>query len=196
VGGQFHFDPVTYLTLIRSEVPSYDVLQQVIAQATGAVEAHSILDLGTGTGVTAASVLALHPHAQLTGIDTSSAMLEHARAALPAATLIVSGLEDALPPGPFDLVTSALAIHHLVGPEKADLFRRVEKVLRPGGRFVFGDVIRPDDASDRVTPINNEHDHPSRLSDQVMWLAAAGLRSTVLWVEKDLAVVVGDKTDH
>ena len=42
-----------------------------------------------------------------------------------AADLRVSRLEDALPEGNFDLVVSALAVHHLDGAGKADLFARV-----------------------------------------------------------------------
>jgi hypothetical protein len=38
---------------------------------------------------------------------------------------------------------SVLAAHHLGGPGKADLFRRVAAGLAPGGRFVLGDVVVP-----------------------------------------------------
>jgi SAM-dependent methyltransferase len=62
-----------------------------------------------------------------------------------AADLRVSRLEDPLPGGNFDLVVSALAVHHLDGAGKADLFARVAARLRPGGRFVFGDVVVSDD---------------------------------------------------
>jgi tRNA (cmo5U34)-methyltransferase len=37
----------------------------------------------------------------------------------------VSRLEDALPVGNIDLVVSALAVHHLDGAGKADLFARI-----------------------------------------------------------------------
>ena len=55
--------------------------------------------------------------------------------------LRVAGLADPLPAGPFDLVVSALAVHHLEGRDKADLFARVGASLRSGGRFVLGDVV-------------------------------------------------------
>jgi len=45
-------------------------------------------------------------------------MLAHARRVLARADLRVSRLEDELPPGPFDLVVSALAVHHLDGPRQ------------------------------------------------------------------------------
>jgi tRNA (cmo5U34)-methyltransferase len=124
VTGQFHFYPEGYLELVRREVPGYDGLQDAVAQATSGPRRRSILDLGAGTGVTSLRVLAQHPGAQLAGVDESSEMLEHARHALPGADLLVARLEDPLPEGPFDLVVSALAVHHLDGPGKADLFRR------------------------------------------------------------------------
>src|SRR5690242_17933695 len=132
--GQFHFDPDRYLALMAQEVPAYPRLQDEVAAATHDVDARRILELGTGTGETARRILALHPAASLVGIDASERMLAHARAALPRADLRVGRLEGALPPGPFDLVVSALAVHHLDAPGKAALFHRVAAVLRPGGR--------------------------------------------------------------
>ncbi len=50
----------------------------------------------------------------------------------PAADLRVARLQDPLPAGPFDLVFSALAVHHLDPTEKATLFREVAARLQPG----------------------------------------------------------------
>jgi len=191
VGDQFHFHPEAYLELVRSEVPAYDRLQDVVAQATIGRGARSILDLGVGTGVTSERVLTEHRGARLVGVDESSAMLDHARRALPAADLRAARLEDPLPQGPFDLVVSALAVHHLDGPGKADLFRRVASVVVRGGCFVVGDVIVPEDPADAVTPIDGEYDKPSSAAEQLRWLCEAGFRAHIAWVEGDLAVLVG-----
>jgi tRNA (cmo5U34)-methyltransferase len=99
-------------------------------------------------------------------------------------------LQDPLPGGPFDLVLSVLAVHHLDGPGKADLFRRVAAVLAPGGRLVLGDVVIPDDPADAVTPLSPDFDLPSRVDEQLAWLRAAGLDGRVAWAERDLAVIV------
>jgi tRNA (cmo5U34)-methyltransferase len=192
VGDQFHFRPEAYLELVRGEVPAYDRLQDVVAQVTSGLDARSILDLGVGTGVTSQRVLAEHPDARLVGVDEGRAMLEHARRALPDADLRTARLEDPLPDGPFDLVVSALAVHHHDGPGKADLFRRVASVVVPGGRFVVGDVVVPDDPADAVTPIDWEYDKPSSTAEQLCWLREAGFRAHVAWIEADLAVLVGD----
>jgi trans-aconitate methyltransferase len=193
VGEQFHFDPETYLQLMAQEVPAYDRLQSAVVDATTGLSVGRALDLGTGTGVTARALCRAHPGAAIVGIDASAAMLDHARQALPAASLSVGRLEDGLPPGPYDVVVSALAVHHLDAPAKADLFRRVAAVLRPGGRFVLGDVIVPDDPADVVTPIDGEYDKPSTIGEQVRWLDEAGLDPAVFWVERDLVVLTGDR---
>jgi tRNA (cmo5U34)-methyltransferase len=189
---QYHFDPATYLDMITAEVPAYRELQRHLAEATAGIEAGAILELGVGTGETAAAVMAVHPAARLTGIDESGPMLARASDRFPAADLRVQRLEDPLPEGTYDLIVSALAVHHLDAAGKADLFRRVRGRLRPGGRFVLADVVVPGDPHDVVTPIDPPYDQPSALADQLGWLREAGLRPTVRWQEKDLAVVAAD----
>jgi len=190
-GYQFHFDPTTYLETIRKEVPAYDELQQAVAEATASIHAERVLELGVGTGQTSRRVLDLHPGAELVGIDESAEMVAVASADV-AGNLRVRRLQDPLPEGNFDLVVSALAVHHLDGAGKADLFARVADRLRPGGRFVLGDVVVPDDPADLVTPIDGVYDQPSTTDDQVRWLAAAGLHAEVVWARQDLAVIGAD----
>ena len=190
-GGQFHFNPATYLETIREEVPAYDELQDAVAEATAGIHADRVLELGVGTGQTSRRVLDLHPEAELVGIDESAEMLAVASAD-GAADLRVSRLEDPLPDGTFDLVVSALAVHHLDAAGKADLFSRVADRLRAGARFVLGDVVVPDDPADVVTPIDGVYDQPSTIADQLLWLAAAGLDAEVVWARQDLAVIVAD----
>jgi tRNA (cmo5U34)-methyltransferase len=191
-GHQFHFDPASYLETICAEVPAYDELQDAVAKATAGIHADRVLELRVGTGQTSRRVLALHPEAQLVGIDESAGMLAAASADIPAADLRLSRLEDPLPRGEFDLVVSALTVHHLDSAGKADLFARVADRLRPGGRFVLADLVVPDDPSDVVTPIDGVHDRPSSVNDQVRWLTAAGLHADVVWVRQDLAVIIAD----
>jgi tRNA (cmo5U34)-methyltransferase len=190
--GQFHFHPDSYLELVTAEVPAYSRLQNAVAEAAAGIDASRILDLATGTGVTAQHVALGYPRAKLVGIDESDAMLDVARRALPDAELHVSRLQDELPAGPFDLIVSALGIHHLDAPGKADLFLRVARALSPGGRFVIGDVIVPEDPGDVVTPIDGVHDKPSTIDEQLEWLAGAGFVARLGWLERDLAVLVGD----
>jgi tRNA (cmo5U34)-methyltransferase len=187
---QYHFRPDDYLDMIRADVERFDELQDTVADATRGVPARRVLELGTGTGETARRVLELHPEAEFVGIDESESMLDEARRALPAsADLRPSRLQDPLPDGPFDLVFSCLTVHHLGGAEKAELFRRVAKALRPGGRFVLADVVVPARSEDAVTPVTEGFDLPDSVDDQLAWLAEAGFEPRVTWTWKDLAVI-------
>jgi tRNA (cmo5U34)-methyltransferase len=188
---QFHFDPATYLGEIRADIPVFDELQAQTARATEGVDAARILELGTGTGETAKRVLAAHPGARLVGIDESATMLAVAAEEIDA-DLRVSRLEDPLPEGPFDLVVSCLAIHHLAPDGKRDLFRRIAAVLRPGGRFVLADVVIPERDEDAVTPTTPGFDRPDRAVDQLRWLEDAGFAAETTWAWKDVAVIRAD----
>jgi tRNA threonylcarbamoyl adenosine modification protein (Sua5/YciO/YrdC/YwlC family) len=190
IGWQFHFDPSTYADMIRDDIPVYDRLQDELAGASG-TGARRILDLGTGTGETAQRLLERHPDATLVGIDVSEPMLASAASQLPAtrAELRVAALEDRLPDGPFDLIASALCVHHLRGPEKRALFQRIFDALAPGGRFVLADVVVPRDPADAVTSLTPGYDHPSPLADQLQWLEQAGFQPETVWTHADLAVV-------
>jgi tRNA (cmo5U34)-methyltransferase len=188
----YEWDPDGYLDLVTGQVAEYERLQEETVEATRGVEVHSILELGTGTGETARRLLAAHPRARLHGLDASAAMLAAARAALVGddVQLDVARLEERLPAGPFDLVVATLAVHHLAGPQKADLFKRIAGVLAGPGRFVLADLIVPADPAEAVTPLEPGYDKPSSLEDQLAWLGAAGLTARVHWRHRDLAVVI------
>ena len=119
-------------------------------------------------------------------------MVRVARESLPSdrVRVLVGRLEDPLPEGPFDLVLSCLAVHHLEGRGKAGLFQRVASRLDPAGRFVLADVVEPVDPSYVVTVIDPEVDHPSKLGEQLAWLEATGLFPEVTWTHRDLVVIV------
>jgi tRNA (cmo5U34)-methyltransferase len=149
-----------------------------------------LLDLGAGTGETSRRCLEAHPAATVVAVDASNDMLDIAAAVLgERAEFRLGRLEDPLPEGPFDLVVSALAVHHLDGPGKADLFRRIRECLAPGGRFVMADVVVPGAPVCRPAPLDSRVDRPDRLEDLVGWLRQAALRPEVPWAEQDLAVV-------
>jgi tRNA (cmo5U34)-methyltransferase len=188
----YQFTPESYLAMMREAVPGYDRLEDETVAATGD-GAKSVLELGTGTGETARRVLDRHPGAHLIGIDGSPGMINVACENLPSdrVTLRVGRLEDPLPTGPFDLVVSALAVHHLEGADKADLFRRINTSLHRSGRFVLADVVEPVNPSYVVTGIDPEVDHPSKLDEQLAWFESAGLAAEVTWSYRDLVVIVG-----
>lgn len=184
----WEWNPETYLATMLDEIPGYDELQEAVVAATTEVDARRVLELGTGTGETAVRVWAKHPTARWVGIDASEAMLERARERLPGADLRLQRLEDPLPGGPFDLVVSVLAVHHLDGAGKRDLFWRVARALRPDGRFVLGDVVVPAAGEQGPIEVDWVMDLPDRVEDQLAWLDAAGFEAEARPVRIDLAV--------
>jgi tRNA (cmo5U34)-methyltransferase len=195
---QFHFEPESYVREVTSNVPRYSEMQAALAKGTEGDEVRSVLDLGTGTGETAAAVLGLHPDARITGVDASADMLSVARRRLPAASideLIVSNLRDPLPEREFDVVVSSLAVHHLSGRQKRQLFTRVFAALRPGGRFVLADVVRVNRPEDAVTPISRVYDRPERASDLERWLESSGFQVKRAWEWGDLVVLCATRSD-
>lgn len=185
---QFHFDPSTYADLIAAEVPAYDELHDRLAAATEGLEVRRALDLGAGTGRTSRAVRTRHPAAAVVAVDENPGMLE--RIELGEVERRAGRLQDPLPAGSFDLVVSALAVHHLDGAEKRDLFSRVHEALRPGGRFVLADVVTADV---QVAPLSDGYDKPDAAEDQLGWLRDAGFDAEILWQQDDLALLRADR---
>jgi tRNA (cmo5U34)-methyltransferase len=180
----FEWNPETYLAEMLDEIPGYEELQDAVAAAARGT---NVLELGTGTGETARRVLARNPGARWTGIDASEAMLARARERLPAADLRLQRLEDPLPEGPFDLVVSVLAIHHLDRDGKRDLFTRVSRL---SDTFVLGDLVVPERPQDAVIEVDWVMDLPDSVADQTAWLREAGFDEVdASYVRPDLAVL-------
>ena len=78
MSAQFHWNPETYLELIRAEVPLFERLQEETIAAIP-FEPKRVLELGVGTGETSRRLLAAHPGAEILGLDASPEMVFHAR---------------------------------------------------------------------------------------------------------------------
>ena len=136
------WDPHTY-SAFTAKVEHYGELQAAVVDATRDLDVATVLDLGIGTGETTRRLVSTHEEATFVGVDANQAMLDAAKISLPPerTTFVLGHIEGPLPPGPFDLVVSVLAVHHLDSPTKAALFARISAVLAPTGRFVLGDVV-------------------------------------------------------
>lgn len=103
-----------------------------------------VLDLGAGTGLFASMVLARLPGARIHLMDASPEMLARARRRFSAddrISFVAADMAEADLGGPWDLVISALAIHHLDHDRKRDLFGRIRHALRPDGLFVNAEQV-------------------------------------------------------
>ena len=178
MSAQFHWNPDTYLEMMRAEVPSFDALQEAAVAAVPFPPA-SALDLGIGTGETSRRLIEAFPEARITGLDSSPEMVFRARRL--GIEVRLARMEDPLPDGPWDLVIAVLSVHHLRSEQKQDLFRRVREHSRS---LVLADVVAVDDPADRVTPLEPERDFPDRTEDLVEWSGGE-----IVWSEGDLVVV-------
>jgi trans-aconitate methyltransferase len=168
-------NPSTYLDEIRADVPRYDELQKATIEAIPFAP-RLVLELGVGTGETTRRLLERYPNAEVTGLDAQPEMVFKAREL--GIEVRLARMEDPLPDGPWDLVISVLAVHHLDGERKRDLFRRVREQSRA---LVMGDVVI---AQRQVSPLEEGVDTPSRAEDMAEWC-----RGEVVWEADDLAVI-------
>ena len=132
-------------------------------------------------------------------MDASTAMLEQARrrfAGHPAVSFAVADMAAADLGGPWDVIASALAIHHLDDAAKQALFRRIRLALLPDGIFVNAEQVLgptsqaearyariwleeirrlgvPEDEIVRAAE-RMAHDRCAPVEDQLRWLREAG----------------------
>jgi tRNA (cmo5U34)-methyltransferase len=134
-----------YDALRRKLIPPFDAFYgtAVAALALAGRPLRRVLDLGAGTGLLGATIARAYPHAELTLLDGSPAMIGQARRSLGDRARYVTGdLTGPLPPGPWDAIVSALAIHHLDDNAKRDLLQRTHAALSPGGMFVNAEQVK------------------------------------------------------
>ena len=196
-----------YDSLIRRAVPRYaEMFERLLVYAPD--RATRVLELGCGTGVLTAGLVARYPEAQISAVDASAKMLAVTASRLPEGTRFTP-VEDRFenldfPEASFDLVTSSIALHHLEDMEA--YFRRVRAWLVPGGTLLYSDQMRG--GTERNHGINwnamtdfwrepghldaeeirsleehaRDHDHYRPILDQARWLAAAGfVEVDVVW---------------
>lgn len=136
-----------YDDLRRRLIPCFDDFYGTALKLIGewqAAPSIDVLDVGAGTGLFSAMVLARYPVGRLCLIDGSAGMLEQARARFPADDRVEYRLADMASAdlgGQWDLIISALAIHHLSDSEKQQLYRRIRRALKLGGLFVNAEQI-------------------------------------------------------
>ena len=82
---------------------------------------------------------------------------------------------------------SVLAVHHLDGPAKRDLFARIAQV---SDAFVLGDLVVPERPEDAAIEIDGVYDVPSSVAEQLEWLREAGFDVEASYIRPDLAVFV------
>ncbi len=206
----------------RQLVPCFDDLYGIALSLIpySATTPIHVLDLGAGTGLMAALVAAAYPHAQLTLADIAPEMLDKARERFTAEQARVNYIElDYVQqpiPGQYDLVVSALSLHHTPPAQLPAVFGRIFAALKPGGRFINLDqalgttpenemIYQQTWHSQALAKGTDEHtmsralerikaDQTTLLADQLHWLTQVGFTNVDCWYKNFRFVVYsGDK---
>lgn len=221
-----HFDRMAeqYDTLFVPRLGGYETLHAMILAMlpTPHERVMRVLELGTGTGNLTHQLLERLPHSSVVGYDLSGQMLDQARAKLAPmadrAQLVEADISQATFAGPFDVVVSAIVLHHVPPRAKPALFRRLYTALRPGGVLIIGDTFSaPTPALDAIYGRLHASEQPdtdpdaaayeayrdragssgasrTQLRHYLRWMQQAGFPSVdCVWKYFSFAVVYGER---
>jgi tRNA (cmo5U34)-methyltransferase len=178
-------------------------------------ERFRVLDLGAGTGLFASFVAQHYTNAEFTLYDISDKMLDEARKRFSDSrtkvTYVVRDYSREAIEGRFDLVISALSIHHVAHADKENLFKRLFECIDANGMFINADQvmgatpsidelyrstwlkqIRTNGVTDEMLAAALERmkeDKMSTLSDQLDWLRKAHFSEVTCWYQNFSLVV-------
>ena len=125
------WDPDRYLAFADDRGrPMLDLLARV-----GATAPRTVVDLGCGPGHLTALLARRWPGAQVTGVDSSPAMIPRARDAEPALAFEEADLRDWTPAAPVDVLVSNATLQWV--PDHLDLLPRLVAAVAPGGWLAF-----------------------------------------------------------
>ena len=123
-------------------IPGYRHVQDLALRYASANPTQRVLELGCGTGEWASAFFRSHPEADYVAVEFSPNMRDLASARLATFKtrfqLLDQDLNASLPKGPFDLVVSFFAIHHVENKQR--LVHDVFASLASGGLFLYADI--------------------------------------------------------
>jgi tRNA (cmo5U34)-methyltransferase len=182
-----------------------------------------VLDLGAGTGLFSYLVSQRYPNAEFVLYDVSQAMLEEAKVRFSSCESKVEYVSKdyAAEPieGQYDLIISALSVHHLTDVEKERLFNNIYSHLNHYGMFINSDQVLGDtplieqfyrnkwlkqvkekgvtDSSLALALERMKEDKMSTLSQQLMWLKNAKFSEVNCWYKNySFAIYSGRKLEN
>jgi SAM-dependent methyltransferase len=202
---------------IRTFVPYYEEMLDVVAHVLALREPNTVTDLGVGTGALSARIADVCRGVALTGIDEDAGMLSIARRRLAVrhATLVHDSFLDATLPR-CDAIMASLALHHIeTQAAKQSLFVRAHAALRRGGVFVSADCHPPtaDWLADKARRMWQAHlaahygkrkagdylrawakeDFYTTLDTEMRLMQSAGFAPDVVWRRDAFAVIVAER---
>lgn len=217
VSSHLAIDLNEYDERIRTFIPAYEEMLDVVARVIALRQPRRVVDLGTGTGALASRIARAVPGAALTGIDEDRGMLDTAarRFGRRRLTLVHESFLTAPLPA-CDAFSASFALHHVERPRaKRALFARAHAALSRRGVLVSADCHPPSDdwlaadgrrawvahlaasygrkQAERYLRTWATEDFYTTLEAEQRLLRSAGFTSSVVWRRDSFAVIVATK---
>lgn len=128
-----------------ASTPAFQMLRDNILELARLRPEDRVLDVGAGTGLL--TLAAASCAGQVIALDISPAMCLHLQDKLErlrvhnVEVLVANATRLPLADASLDVVISNYCFHHLADPDKRLALAEIERVLRPGGRLVFADMM-------------------------------------------------------
>lgn len=146
-------DSALFVEMGQVMIPRRDEIERTLLRLIPAREdeAFTFVDIAAGSGWLTRAILERFQNSRAVVLDASETMLWEAEQGLhdyrERVTFQRFRLEEPdweqRVPGDIRCFVSSLAIHHLNGPGKRDLFRRLHARLEPGGGLWIADIVQP-----------------------------------------------------
>ena len=146
---QFNLIAKEYDANRKKFIPCFDEFYEYTTKfiASNIETPKQILDLGAGTGLLSYFWFQHFPESEYVLVDIADDMLNIARqrfSGLENVSYEVLDYSKEFPNGKFDIIASALSIHHLMHENKKELFSRIYNRLSDDGIFVNYDQFCAD----------------------------------------------------
>ncbi|MBC1237624.1 class I SAM-dependent methyltransferase [Nostoc sp. 2RC] len=215
----FNNSAADYDQLRRILIPCFDDFYKTAVEIIPNNRSASlkILDLGAGTGLYSGMVQSVFPNAEFTLLDLAFEMLEKAQLRFNKMgkfpRILIGNYVEVDLGDSYDLVISALSIHHLPDSDKQSLYQKIYNILNPGGMFVNADQVlgKTTDLEKlyrqhwlnsvlalgishedlKAAQKRMEYDCMTPLDVQLRWLEAAGFQNVDCWYKNFSFTVFG-----
>lgn len=125
--------------------PMYADAMRMMVELMGEAGRKRVLDLGCGSGTLISRLAALHPEAEIYGVDPSQAMVRRSAERFAGLSNVHISAGTAvsipLPSAHVHCLMSNLALHHVPPGERQACADEVARVLKPGGRLLYADMF-------------------------------------------------------
>ncbi len=186
-----------------------------------AANVQDILDLGTGTGITAQLIHHLLPKAKIDVVDFSAQMITGAKKKLGKKNIsyLLGDYTKMTFDKKYDIVSSVIGMHHQNTSGKKKIFKKISSLINNGGYFIFGDLVTYKNAHEAAknTALHYHHlveyatdetaltewayhhmylNDLAPIEDQMDWLKDAGFTVKKDFLQMNTALLLCRKTAH